>query len=141
ALKGVTEVDQGWIASTPPAETFSEAVIVHYAPSQIPLRVLIEVHLRTHASTRDHSLRSKYRSAVYCFDQAGLARAREILAELAPQFDPPPVTVALPFKAFKSSPPHYQDYYKTAPERPFCKTYIDPKLAKLRREFGEYAKA
>ncbi len=48
------------------------------------------------------------------------------------------VTMVLPFDGFKPSLEQFQDYYQTNTERPFCKTYIDPKLAKIRRQFGTY---
>lgn len=69
SLKGVEKVEQGWIASTPPNDAFSEAVLVHYDPSQIPLPVLIAIHLHTHAATKAHAFRSKYRSAVYVLEE------------------------------------------------------------------------
>ncbi len=65
SLRGVESVEQGWIKSDPPFDTFSEAVIVAFDTLVISLEVLIDVHLRTHASQVDHSFRSKYRSAVY----------------------------------------------------------------------------
>jgi peptide-methionine (S)-S-oxide reductase len=41
-----------------------------------------------------------------------------------------------PFAAFRPSDERYRNYYVSDPERAFCRTYIDPKLALLRREFG-----
>ncbi len=55
SLNGVNNVKQGWIASDGEAFAFSEAVIVEYNAKIIPLEVLIEVHLRTHKSTSEHS--------------------------------------------------------------------------------------
>ncbi|MEM9546265.1 MAG: peptide-methionine (S)-S-oxide reductase [Bacteroidota bacterium] len=63
SLNGVTEVEQGWIASKE-APLLSEAVIVHYDEKIIDLTILIEIHLRTHSATSSHSMRSKYRSAI-----------------------------------------------------------------------------
>ncbi len=68
SLKGVEKVEQGWIASEGEASTLSEAVIVHFDTSQISLVLLIEIHLLTHESTSEHSMRKKYRSAIYYFD-------------------------------------------------------------------------
>src|SRR3954451_12716902 len=68
SLKGVEQVEQGWIASQPPYDAFSEAVVVTYDPLVITLTDLITIHLHTHASTSNHSMRQKYRSAVYWFD-------------------------------------------------------------------------
>lgn len=48
ALRGVAQVDQGFVRSDAPADTWSEGVIVTFDPSVIPLATLSEVHLRTH---------------------------------------------------------------------------------------------
>jgi peptide-methionine (S)-S-oxide reductase len=64
SLTGVDKVEQGWISSTAPDDTFSEAVIVYYNPAIIPLKILIAVHLHTHAATKNHSFRKKY---FHCF--------------------------------------------------------------------------
>jgi len=134
SLKGVARVEQGWVASQPPHDAFSEAVIVHYDPDIVSAETLIEVHLATHAATKDHGLRHRYRSAVYAFLPADEARFTDILMRLAEGFDEPLVTRVYPYAAFKPSPPEHQDYYRTDPERPFCVRFIRPKLAGLRRE-------
>ncbi len=140
SLIGVDKVEQGWIASQPPFDAYSEAVLVHFNRAEIDLRVLLEVHLRTHASQHEHRLRSKYRSAAYVFDDAQAAEAREALTRLQGEFDAPIVTRILPFESFRESAPRFQNYYRDNPDRPFCRNYIDPKLALLRRRFGRHAK-
>ena len=69
SLKGVAKVEQGWIASFDEYDSFSEAVIVYYNETVISLETLIDVHLYTHRSNSDHSMRKKYRSAVYTFSE------------------------------------------------------------------------
>ncbi|MEP6343292.1 MAG: peptide-methionine (S)-S-oxide reductase [Maricaulaceae bacterium] len=134
-LRGVSYVEQGFIRSTPPYDRFSEAVIVHFNPEQISLSVLTDIHLRTHASGANHSMRGKYRSAVYVKGEAQRQQVEAILADIQTQFDTLRVTQVLDHTAFKPSDPQFQNYYKTDPERPFCKTYIDPKLARIRKQF------
>ena len=73
-IRGVSKVDQGWIASVVPHDTFSEAVIVHFDPRIIKLDQLIEIHLKTHSCTSSHPMRSKYRSAVYYFESIQKSR-------------------------------------------------------------------
>ena len=131
----MTLVEQGFIRSEAPADTWSEAVIVHYAPELIELAILMEVHLRTHAATKRHSMRSKYRSAVYTFDEEQREAAWSHLLLLQKQFDEPLVTEILPFCAFRASDERFHDYYLSNPDRPFCKTYIDPKLDLIRLNF------
>ena len=138
ALAGVTEVDQGFCRSIAPDEGWSEAVMVTFDPDRLPMAALVEVHLRTHASQSAHSMRGKYRSAVYCVDDTQLQSVSMILKELAPGFDQPLVTRPLLLSDFKLSDSRFHDYYRTDPQRPFCQTYIDPKLALLKQRFGEF---
>lgn len=141
ALRSVETVEQGFVASTPPDDAFSQAVLVTWDPQRLPLKTLLEAHLRTHAATSRHKMRGKYRSAVYAFDPDQAERARAELAGLQAGFDAPLVTRVLPFAAFRSSDERFRNYYATDPERPFCRTYIDPKLAELRRRFGAEVRA
>lgn len=138
SLRGVTKVEQGFIKSHPPHDNYSEAVLVTFNSSIIPLAVLIDVHLRTHASTSLHKMRCKYRSAVYVFSQEMAAETCTVLEELQCGFTDKIVTMMLTFDGFKPSHEKFQDYYQTNNKRPFCKTYIDPKLAKIRHQFGTY---
>lgn len=139
-LAGVGDVRQGFIRSDPPDDAWSEAVELDYDSGGIALAVLIEVHLRTHASTSDHKLRGKYRSAVYVFNDDQRAQTEAVLGGLQAAFDAPLVARVLWHRGFKPSAPKYQSYYATDPERPFCKTYIDHKLSLLRKQFGTHVK-
>jgi peptide-methionine (S)-S-oxide reductase len=139
SLRGVGRVEQGWVASEGAQSEFSEAVIVHFDPARIPLEALIHIHLRTHSSTSRHSMRGKYRSAVYAFSEKQAAEARLLLAQLQAEFSAPLVTEVLPFRAFRPSRAEIRDYYYQNPARPFCEAWIAPKLRLLLAEFGEYA--
>ncbi len=134
-LRGVSRVEQGWIASEPPHDNFSEAVIVHFDPAVVSAADLIRVHTETHSARSDHPLRGRYRSAVYYFAEEEAKRYRSVLAEIG---DEAPAgeklcTRVLAHRAFTASLPEHRDYYRTDPERPFCRRYISPKLTELRR--------
>lgn len=130
-VEGVVKVEQGYIASEAPADTLSEAVIVHYLPKKVNLGKLLEIHLHTHNSTSDHSFRKKYRSAVYFFSAEEEKEVKNLLERLQVQFDKKLVTQVLAFGRFVASREAIQDYYKRNPEAPFCKKYIEPKLKKV----------
>jgi len=101
ALRGVTQVEQGFLQSAAPADTWAEGVIVTFEPSVIGLETLSEVH--------------------------------------AAETGKPVHTLVLPFAGFKASDERYQNYYRTDPNRPFCRRYIDPKLDFIRKHFSENA--
>ncbi len=134
SLIGVSKVEQGWIASEKPFDSLSEAVIVHFDPGIIGLEILIEIHLRTHSSKSDHSMRVKYRSAVYTFSQEQNNTVVDYLSILTAK-EGSFATQVLPFESFKASSESYQDYYIRNKDKPFCKTYIDPKLKLVRERF------
>ncbi len=140
SLKGVQKVEQGFVASEGENSSLSEAVIVHYDREIITLRDLISIHLYTHESASDHSMRDKYRSAVYTFNTEETILANLVLKELQLEFERPLVTQILPFKSFESSDKQFHNYYYSNQEKPFCKTYIKPKLKVLMEQFSELKK-
>jgi peptide-methionine (S)-S-oxide reductase len=137
-LKGVHKVAQGWVQSTPPNNTFSEAVIVEYDPTVISLPVLIAIHLHTHSATKAHAFRTKYRSAVYVFDEHETDSVQALIDANQPYFETPILTGALPFVAFTENTDAYQNYFRKNKNGAFCNTYILPKLQLLQTDFAAY---
>jgi len=131
SLKGVVEVKQGWISSDGDNDNFSEAVVVKYLEEQINLHTLIEIHLHTHSCTSVHTMRSKYRSAIYVFDAAQLSSAKTSIRELQTDFDQPIITDVISFRKFKQNQDRYLNYYYSNREKPFCQNIINPKLQKI----------
>lgn len=138
SLIGVKKVEQGFIASTDENDTFSEAVIVHFNPEIISLKVLTEIHLYTHKSTNNHSMRSKYRSAIYTFHEAQQQELKVILGKAQIDFKEEIITKVLPFCNFKESDTLFKNYYYKNPEKPFCETFINPKLSFLMKEYNAF---
>ncbi len=138
-LKGVTEVQQGWISAVED-ETFHEGVLVDFRREQIPLAILIEVHLRTHSSTSEHKLRKRYRSGIYTFTSEQHEMVDGVLTELAALFTKPLITKNYRFREFQTSAETFQNYYRKNPEKPFCKSYIDPKLKLIFQDFSRFVK-
>lgn len=138
SLKGVQKVEQGFIASVDRDSHFSEAVIVYYDFNQIALKDLISIHLHTHKSTSVHSMRSKYRSAVYAFTLKDEISAVKILDGLQVDFEERIITRVLSYRDFKPSNTMFHNYYYSDQEKPFCKTYVAPKLKMLLENFSEH---
>lgn len=138
ALKGVKKVEQGYVASTDKNSTFSEAVIVHFDAEIITLQTLIEIHLHTHKSTSAHSMRDKYRSAIYTFSEVQYNEASNMLKTLQVEFDNKLITKVFPFSEFKASREGIQNYYQKNPKKPFCERFINPKLELLLDKFSNY---
>ena len=139
SLKGVTQVDQGWIRSADENQDFSEAVIIHFDPEEISLETLIEIHLLTHSSSSKHLMRKKYRSAVYYFNKEQKSKALEYIHSLNSN-SPPIITLVIPFEEFKINDEKYLNYYQTRQESPFCENFITPKILSLMKSHGNYLK-
>ena len=139
SLKGVEKVEQGWISSEKPNDSFSEAVIVHYDSNEIPLNVLIAIHLHTHASTKLHRFRKKYRSAVYVFD-GEIDETKNIIFDNQVDFEEKIITEVLVFNQFKLNAENQLNYFEKNREGVFCKRYIHPKLKMIEREYGNYVR-
>jgi len=140
ALSGVMDLRQGFIRSCPPDGGYSEAVLLRHDPAQIPLEVLVEIHLRTHASTSDHKLRGKYRSAIYTVCEEQAREVTGLLGALQAGFPEKLVTRVLPFAGFRPSDTRFHGYAEKNAGNQFCVRYIDPKLDALRNSHGGFVK-
>jgi peptide-methionine (S)-S-oxide reductase len=94
--------------------------------------------LRTHASTSNHKMRIKYRSAIYVFEADQKMKLSAILDQLQEGFEQKLVTNVMKMVEFEHSSNRFKNYYADDPEKPFCQAYIDPKLSILRAEYGAY---
>ncbi len=137
SLIGVIKVEQGYIASNDGNTDFSEAVIVHFNRHCITLPVLIEIHLLTHNSRSNHSMRLKYRSAIYVFSKSQFSIAQNLLTEFQNKYDNKLITQVMSYVKFKPSREAITNYYYNNPNKPFCENYIHPKLKLLLSEFSE----
>ena len=138
SLKGVVKVEQGYVSSIAGASSFSEAVIVHYNPGEISMKTLIEVHLYTHKSSSGHSLRDRYRSAVYVFSEEQKREAKQIIKLFQGNFNDKLITQVLMFAEFKPSREQITNYFYKNPAKPFCQRFIEPKLEVLIQRFSNY---
>ncbi|NJX15255.1 peptide-methionine (S)-S-oxide reductase [Tamlana crocina] len=141
SLVGVYKVEQGYVASHGDEASWSEAVVVHFKANEITLKTLIEIHLQTHKSTSNHSMRKKYRSAIYTCSKQQTKVSKQILIELQSLFKNQLVTQVLPFESFKPSREQIRDYYYKNPEKPFCENFITPKLRLLLNKYSALVNA
>lgn len=138
SIIGIESVQQGYVASIDDNDSFSEAVIVHYNMECVKLKTLIEIHLLTHKSRSNHSMRSKYRSAIYTFDDLQHQQVAGIMQILQKEQAEKYVTEVLPFQSFKPSREAITNYYYSNPKKPFCETFINPKLKLLIQHFSNH---
>lgn len=138
SLNGVDYVEQGWVSIDGESKPVTEGVIVAFNPAAITLDVLVAVHLHTHSCTSNHEMRSKYRSAIYYYSSDQMKKLIDSIKKHQNDFELPIVTEILPLLDFRINEERYLNYYIENPERPFCQTYIDPKLRLLLQRFTRY---
>lgn len=131
SLIGVVRVEQGWFKIANTTSDFSEAVRVTFDSEVINLTDLIAIHIDTHSATEVHSMRHKYRSAVYTYSEQQAQQANLAIHTKQDDYIKPLVVQVYAAGEFKHSPTKYQDYYYSNPHRPFCEIRINPKLSKL----------
>jgi peptide-methionine (S)-S-oxide reductase len=136
SLKGISIVFQGWISSEREYSGFSEAVIVEFDEQIISPDTLIAIHLATHSCTADHKMRSKYRSAIYTFDEYQAANARHAIDLRQKEYEAPIITAVIPYKSFKLNTEPFLNYYYSDMQKPFCENIINPKLERLLKLFS-----
>jgi peptide-methionine (S)-S-oxide reductase len=136
SLKGVDSVMQGWVSAEGENAGFSEAVIVEFVPDIISLETLVSIHLATHSCTSNHQMRSKYRSAVYTFNDNQANMARLAIEVLQKDYLLPIITEVLPYKSFRLNTPQFLNYYYSDVHKPFCENIINPKLKTLMKLFS-----
>jgi peptide-methionine (S)-S-oxide reductase len=136
SLLGVIKVEQGYVASIGDNSSFSEAVIVYFTSDEISVKTLIEIHLHTHQSTSNHSMRHKYRSAVYTFSEVQKQEVEQIIATFQELSEKKLITQVFPFQNFKASRTEITNYYYKNPKKPFCESFINPKLMLLLDQFS-----
>ena len=134
-IMGVHRVDQGFVSSIGEEIQFSEAVVIYFDAAVTGLKDLIKVHLKTHSSSSNHSMRKKYRSAVYVFSKSQEREVSNIITDLMEEHPEGLITKVLPFRKFEPSKKEFINYYMTWPGRPFCRKYIEPKLEIIKKEF------
>ncbi|TQI70802.1 peptide-methionine (S)-S-oxide reductase [Gramella sp. Hel_I_59] len=135
AVKGVHDVRQGYISAKDSPDKFYEGIVFNYDPELVKLEDLILIHLSTHQSMKDHSMRHKYRSALYVYDQLELEKTWETLKTVENSAGSKFITSVYELSSFKESRAEIRNYYQTDPQRPFCTRYIKPKLDLLFEEF------
>ena len=137
SLIGVANVNQGWASHTGQDENYSEAAFIEYDPKTIPVKILLEIHLKTHSSTSNHSMRDKYRSAIYVVKELDQTIINHQLLRIQSQFKKKIKTQVLTLAKFKQNE-QYQNYYYRNPEQQFCDRYIRPKIEMLFNQYQSY---
>lgn len=152
-LKGVSKVVSGYIGGTVKNPTYeavcsgrtghAEAIAVTFDPAVISYRTILELFFAFHDPTtlnrQGPDTGTQYRSAIFPHSDTQRQIALEVIAALTAEqvFDRPIVTAVEADAPFYPAESYHQDYFKRNPSQPYCVAMIGPKVAKLRRGYGE----
>lgn len=152
-LRGVTRVESGYAGGTLPDPTYeqvcagtsghAEVVRITYDPDVISYRDLLDVFFTIHdPTTRDRQgadVGPQYRSVIFCATPEQKRTAEEVIADLEARrvWSAPIVTELRPPAAFHPAESYHQDYFAANRAQPYCRIVIEPKVAKLRKQFVE----
>ena len=152
-LKGVSKVESGYIGGSVKNPTYeqvcsgrtghAEAVQVHYDPTELTYREVLEIFFAFHdPTTKDRQgpdVGTQYRSAIFPRDESQRKAAEEVIAELTRDgtFDAPIVTTIEPNATFYPAEAYHRDYYRRNSSQPYCALTIGPKITKLTKLYAE----
>ncbi|GAA0711597.1 peptide-methionine (S)-S-oxide reductase MsrA [Dokdonella soli] len=156
-LDGVLGVTSGYSGDSADNATYeqvcsggtdhAEAIAIRFDPHRISYGQLLKVffavaHDPTQVDRQGADRGRQYRSAIFHADAAQREIAAAYIHQLdaAKVFDAPIATGVVPLEAFHDAERYHQNYAALHPEQPYIAAVAAPKVAKLRKQFGEILK-
>lgn len=155
-LKGVEKVESGYSGGTAVDPTYravcsgttghAEVVQVTFDPKTISFRELLEIYFTIHDPTtlnrQGADEGTQYRSAVFYETPEQKATAEQVIKELTAKgiWSAPIVTEVTPLEKLYPAEEYHQEYYKNNADQPYCRVVIEPKVAKVRKQYLEKLK-
>jgi peptide-methionine (S)-S-oxide reductase len=156
-LRGVQSVMPGYSGGSVPDPSYeavctgetghAEAIQIAFDPEQISYEQLLEVFFATHDPTtlnrQGYDVGTQYRSAVFYHSDAQKETAERVIAGLNASGKLPSkvVTELTPLDVFYVAEDYHQNFYNRNATYPYCTAIIDPKIAKLYKDYGELVSA
>ena len=156
SLDGVEGVESGYIGGSVPNPTYkqvcggdtghAEAIRITFDPAAISYADLLDVFFATHDPTQlnrqGNDIGTQYRSAIFPLDAGQADAARAGITRAASDWPAPIVTTIENASDWYPAEDYHQAYWEGEGQRnPYCMAVIPPKLAKLRKGFGDRLRA
>lgn len=155
-LEGVYKVESGYAGGTVKNPSYkavctgntghAEVIRLHYDPTKISYRELLDVFFNTHDPTtlnrQGADIGTQYRSAIFYHNDEQKAEAEKMIAELekANIFDDKIVTEITPINNYYVAENYHQDYYNNNKNAGYCRAVINPKLDKFIKQYKDKLK-
>ncbi len=150
-LKGVVEVESGYAGGHQANPTYeqvcakrtghAEVVKVVFDPAAISftdiLRIFFTIHDPTTKDRQGADVGPQYRSIIIAQDEAQMAAARAVMAEIEglKLWGAPLVTELVGPQTYWPGEAEHQDYFRLNPWSGYCRAVVGPKVAKFRKNF------
>ncbi|WP_417353159.1 peptide-methionine (S)-S-oxide reductase MsrA [Flavobacterium alkalisoli] len=150
-LKGVDKVVSGYIGGNTKNPTYrevcsgttghAEAIKITYNPDEIAYEDLLEIFFATHDPTtlnrQGADVGTQYRSEIFYTTPEQKTAAENFIKLLEDQkiFDKKIVTRVTEAPTFYPAEDYHQDYFALNPDQPYCRAVIEPKMAKLKKNY------
>lgn len=154
-LKGVEKVESGYAGGIVKNPTYkevctgqtehAEVIKITYDSSQISLKKLLEIFFAFHDPTtlnqQGADIGTQYRSVIFYANETEKNIAKAVIDDLNKTvFDGKIVTELLPEAPFYKAEAYHQNYFNENGEQPYCQIAINPKVAKLKKNYIELLK-
>ena len=153
ALAGVLEVTSGYSGGSAETANYdaicsgttdhAEAIRIRFDPTKISYGQLLKVffavaHDPTQVDRQGNDRGRQYRSAVFYANDAQREVAEAYIRQLdaAKVFIAPIATVVVPLDAFYDAERYHQNYAELHPEQSYIAYVAQPKIEKLKKDFG-----
>ena len=118
----------------------AEVLRIEYNPETIPLEKLLEIFFAMHDPTTPNrqgaDQGSQYRSVILYSEDEQQRAAESYIKRISGDYKKPIVTEIKKLDVFYPSEEYHKNYYKKNPLQPYCLLVINPKINKIKKEFG-----
>ena len=155
-IKGVLSVESGYSNGHVPNPTYkqvcggdtghAEAVRIHFDPSVVSSRDLLNVFFAIHDPTtlnrQGADIGTQYRSAIFYHSPEQKQTAEKLIRELTTQniWGSSIVTEVAAVDQFYVAEDYHQEYFAHNQFQPYCQAVVAPKVTKFRKHFLELLK-
>lgn len=125
----------------------AEVVQVTFDPATVSYREVLEIFFSIHDPTtlnrQGGDVGTQYRSAVFTHSPAQKKTAEETVRDLSRRglWRDPVVTRIEPLAEFYPAESYHQHYFARNPQNPYCRTVVNPKVAKFRKQWASKLRA
>ena len=155
-VKGVEKVVSGYTGGTKANPSYeevctgstghAESIQIHFDPKVISYKEILLIFFTFHDPTtlnrQGADIGTQYRSAIFYANAKQKSEAQEMIKSLTDKkiYEGNFVTQLVPLGEFYPAEDYHQNYFAKNPHNGYCNAVINPKVAKLRKNFSKYLK-